>query len=232
MVYMPKYLNPYSKPEADCVKIPLKILKGEKAGTHLIPHYYLAPHKLMSYMYHNFKTSFQDTILCKECDMEEFWNTIAGGDPRLIQLASDHPEYKKKCVPIIIHGDGVPCTNNHSLDTISFESLLAKRGLGSNCSTLDYIFFITGVFTTTMESEDSLGSGKTKTEMWKFIVHSLRACYYGKWPEQDPLGKDFPARSMNHKQRGHEIMGGYVLVPWIIKGDMDFQINHFELPGH
>ena len=155
--------------------------------------------------------------------MEEFWNTIAGVDPRLIQLANDHPEYKKKCVPIIIHGDGVPCTNSHSLDTISFESLLAKRGLGSNCSTLDYIFFITGVFTQTMESEDSLGSGKTKTEMWKFIVHSLRACYYGKWPEQDPLGNDFPARSMNHKHRGHEIMGGYVLVPWIIKGDMDFQ---------
>ena len=232
MVYMPKYLKPYSKPEADCVKIPLKILKGEKTGTHLIPHYYLAPHKLMSYMYHTYKTSFQDTILGKEGAMEEFWNTIAGGDPRLIQLASDHPEYKKKCVPIIIHGGGVPCTNSHSLDTISFESLLAKRGLGSNCSTLDYIFFITGVFTQTMESEDSLGSGKTKTEMWKFIVHSLRACYYGKWPEQDPLGKDFPARSMNHKHRGHEIMGGYVLVPWIIKGDMDFQINHFEIPGH
>ena len=29
MVYMPKYLKPYSKPEADCVKIPLKILKRE-----------------------------------------------------------------------------------------------------------------------------------------------------------------------------------------------------------
>ena len=41
MVYMPKYLKPYSKPEADCVKIPLKILKGEKTGTHLIPHYLL-----------------------------------------------------------------------------------------------------------------------------------------------------------------------------------------------
>ena len=27
-------------------------------------------------------------------------------------------------------------------------------------------------------------------------------------------------------------MGGYVLVPWAIEGDMDFQINHVGFPGH
>ena len=232
MVYMPKYLKPYSKPEADCVKIPLKILKGEQTGTHLIPHYYLAPHKLMSYMYHSFHTTFQDTILGKENAMDEFWKTIADDDPRLIQLAKDHPEYSKTCVPIIIHGDGVPCTNSNSLDTISFESVFANSGMGSNCSTLDYIFFITGVFTQTMESEDILGLGKTKTQMWKFIMHSLKACYYCKWPEQDHLGNEFPVRSVNHKHKGQELMGGYVLVAWIIKGDMDFQTNKFEFQGH
>ena len=62
--------------------------------------------------------------------MEEFWSGIADDDPRLIQLVKDHPDYKKKCVPIIIHGDGVPCTNNHSLDASSFESILAKNRYG------------------------------------------------------------------------------------------------------
>ena len=104
--------------------------------------------------------------------------------------------------------------------------------MGTACSTLDYIFFITGVFTQTIDSENKHGYGKTKTQMWKLIVHSLRACYYGYWPDKDPLDKDFHSKSMNFKQRANEIMGGYVLVPWILKGDMDFQINHFEFPGH
>ena len=97
MVYMPKYLNPYTKPEADCVKIPLNILKGEKAGTHLIPHYYLAPHKLMSYMYHNFKISFQDTIYCNCCccciiwqDNARFRIVLYDGRPILCQSPGTH----------------------------------------------------------------------------------------------------------------------------------------------
>ena len=232
--YMSKYLHPHVQPQIDCVLIPLKILKGERLGTHLILHYYLAPHKLMSYMYKEFKNTFQDAILGQEGAMEEFWSGIADDDPRAIQLANDHPDYKTKCIPIIIHGDGVPCTNNHSLDTISFESILAKRNMGTACSTLDYIFCITGVFTQTIDNKDTNGLGKTKTQMWKCIVHSLKACYYGHWPDKDPLGNDFPVRSQNHRMGSirQEIMGGFVLVPWVIKGDMDFQINHFELPGH
>ena len=61
--FMNKYVHPIVQPEADCVKIPLKILKGEHTGTHNLHHYYLAPHKLMSFMYNNFKTAFQDKNL-------------------------------------------------------------------------------------------------------------------------------------------------------------------------
>ena len=146
----------------------------------------MAPHKLMSFMYNNFKTAFQVKILGHNGAMDECWSNIADDDPRLIQLAKDHPDYKRKCVPIIIHGDGVPCTNNHSLDAISFESVSAKRGMGTACSTLYYMFFITGVFTQTIDSVNANGLGKTKTQMWKRIMHRLRACYDGHWPEQDP----------------------------------------------
>ena len=180
-------------------------------------------------MSNKFKKAFKNEILGQDGSMEECWSNIADDDPRLIQLANDHPDYKKKCVPIIIHGDGVPCTNNHSLDAISFESILAKRGMGTACSTLDYMFFITGVFTQTIDSLNANGLGKTKTQMWKLIVHSIRACYFGFRPDKDPLDNEFPSsRSLNFKERGHELMGGYVLVPWILKGDMDFQINHFN----
>ena len=89
-----------------------------------------------------------------------FGSGVPHDDPRLIQLVQDHPDYKNKCVPIIIHGDGVPCTNNHSIDVISFESILAKRSVATACSTLDYMFFTTGVFTQTMESENYRKPGK------------------------------------------------------------------------
>ena len=69
LIYMKKYLHPIVQPEADCVKIPLKIQKGPNNGTHLLPHYYLAPHKLMSFMYNHFKTSFKDKILGPDCAM-------------------------------------------------------------------------------------------------------------------------------------------------------------------
>ena len=236
--YIGSYMKPIVQPQPDCVVIPLKLLKDGaklKKGTHLIPHYYLAPHKLMHFMYINFKKAFQDKVLGPDGAIEEFWSGVAADDPRLIQLAGHHPDFKRKCVPIIIHGDGVPCTNSHSLDVISFESLLAKKGMGTACSTLDYIFCITGVFTQTIDCDDqkpSHGLGKTKIQMWKFIVHTLRACYFGYWPDKDPMGNEFIKKTLNYRNRKLAIMGGYVLVPWVLKGDMDFQINHFEFPGH
>ena len=73
---------------------------------------------------------------------------IPEDDPRIVQLAADHPDYRQTCVPIVLHGDVVPCTNNNSLDTIAFESLIAKRSHAYSAfgaSTIDYIFFCTGV---------------------------------------------------------------------------------------
>ena len=233
--YMKKCLHPIVKLEQDCFKIPLKILKDSKVlktGTHLIPHDYLAHHKLLSFMCDKCKTCIQQNILGEDGAMEEFWSGVADDDPRLIQLKQDHPNHSKTCVPIIIHGDGVPCTNNHSLDAISFESILAKRGMGTACSTLDYMFCITGVFTQTIDSDNKTGLGRTNIQMWKLVVHSLRACYYGHVPETDPLDNESLGRTLNSKTKGDETMDGYVLVPWILKGDMDFQINHFEFPGH
>ena len=70
LTLMGNYLHPLVQPEGDCVKIPFQILKGEHTGTENLHHYYLAPHKLMSFMYNNVKTSVQDTILGHDGAME------------------------------------------------------------------------------------------------------------------------------------------------------------------
>ena len=136
----------------------------------------------------------------------------------------------------MLHGDGVPCTNNRSLDTISFESLVAKRSEAYSAigtSTIDDIFFCTGCFTQTMEADTRAGLGKTKIELWKPLVHSFRACYYGKWPLLDTKGQQYSnVDSVDYNMMDEFVAGGYKLVPWVLKGDMVFAINHFESPGH
>jgi hypothetical protein len=104
-------------------------------------------------------------------------------------------------------------------------------------SSLDYIFFMSGVFTQLMvkaEEAQDASLPLTKQEMWKPLVHSFRAMYSGVWPEQDPTGQDYPRVSENFTRgRGRErLAGGYKIVLWVNKGDMDFNINHYEQPGH
>ena len=233
--FMESYL-PFEHPKPDCVDIPLKILKGKDEGTHMLPQYYLQPHKLMHFLHKEFPSDFKRKLLGDDGAIEEFWSTIPADDPRIVQLAADHPDYKQKCVPIVLHGDGVPCTNNHSLDTISFESLVAKRSSSYSAigtSTIDYIFFCTGCFTQTMEAKPKDGMEKTKIGLWKPLVSSFRACYYGDWPLLDTQGHEFTdADSVDFKMRGKPLAGRYKFVPWVLKGDMDFAINHFEMPGH
>ena len=148
------YLSDVHMPCADTYQLPLKILKGPDKGVHMMPHHYMAPHVLISFIWNSFREDVKHKLLGTTGAMAEFWAGVPPTDPRLVQLRQDHPEYSKWCVPIVIHGDGVPCTKNHSLDTLSFESLLSKRSMDKHYSSVDYIFFMSGVFTQTMVSDD------------------------------------------------------------------------------
>ena len=84
-----------------------------------------------------------------------------------------------------------------------------------------------------METKPKDGMEKTKIGLWKPLVYSFRACYYGDWPLLDTQGHEFTdADSVDFKMRGKPLAGRYKFVPWVLKGDMDFAINHFEMPGH
>ena len=233
--FMQSYLHPVKLPTSNHVDMPLKILKGKHTGTHDLPHHFLPPHKLASFLYDSFRPQFEAKVLGAPGALEEFWSNVDVADPRLQKLSRVHPDYMTTCIPIVLHGDGVPCTNNNTLDCLSWESLTAKRRLTNACSTLDYIFFITGVFTQTMDNDPTAGSGreKTKFKMWEPVAHSLRACYDGHWPALDTDNNEFADHSsIDFQRRGEPVAGGYKLVVWVIKGDMDFNVNHFELPGH
>ena len=187
---------------------------------------------MANFIYTNFPADFKNKFLGNDNAMAEFWSGIPEDDPRIRKLKTDHRNYKETCIPIVLHGDGVPCTNSHSLDTISFESLLAKRSTGELSSSVDSIFFCTGLFTQTMTTEAFGGKEKSKREMWKPLVHSFRSAYYGIMPSHDSDGAAFVDGTDNFKLKDQPVAGKYKLVAWVLKGDMDFNVNHFEIPGH
>ena len=111
------YLSSVQMPCADAYQLPLKILKGPDTGVHTLAHYYMAPHVLMSYLHRAFPADFAHKIIGSRTALAECWAGVPSNDPRLVQLKADHPEYNKWCVPLVIHGDGVPCTKNDILSS-------------------------------------------------------------------------------------------------------------------
>ena len=70
----------------------------------------MAPDKTVSFMYEQFNAAFNSKLLGNYGNLQECWDGISDDDPRVAQLLKDHHDYKSKCIPLVIHGDGVPCT--------------------------------------------------------------------------------------------------------------------------
>ena len=179
----------------------------------------MPPHKLISFIYTNFEDEFKNHVLGDSGALAEFWSGVQADDPRLPQFVNDHPDYATTCVPMVLHGDGVPCTKNLTLDTLSLESFLAKRSQGELSHTIDYIVLMAGVFTQTMVgNDDESGLGITKVEMWKPLVHSMRALDYGARPREDPAGNEYIESSGDgYSKRGERVAGKYCSCPGLAK---------------
>ena len=82
------------------------------SGTHNIPHYFVQPHTLTNFIYMNFPADSKKKFLGNDNAMAECWSGMPEDDPRITKLKIDHRNYKETCIPIVLHGDGVPCTNS------------------------------------------------------------------------------------------------------------------------
>eukprot|EP00969_Alexandrium_andersonii_P351874 15436415-Alexandrium_andersonii.AAC.1 len=78
---------------------------------------------------------------------------------------------------------------------------------------MDHIFLMTGVFTKTCVQDSP--AGDTRTRVWNQLIKDLLVAESG----VDPVS-------------GKELAGGYFLVVWVLKADMEFFCNHYQLPGH
>ena len=165
-------------PKTTQVDIPIKLTKqvlgkdvAQKNGKVRMP--FLLPHVIFSYYFNFCRNLFNQLFLGPEGGadkLEAFWNAMEqNDDPRL----RDHPmksraNWKKKAVPIVVHGDAVPVisvgrSGTKSLDNLAWHSLLA-HGSSVFMKLLVYAIFVDNVI------KGTEGENVTMNEIWKVAL--------------------------------------------------------------
>ena len=150
--------------------------------------------------------------------VEQFWTEVEKTkDPRL----QDHPcksrNWKKRTIPIWLHGDGVEYAVRDSLMCWSWGPLM------TNFSPLETRFLISCFPKTATAPE-------TWCEIMQQVCWSLNALVQGTHPMHDAMGKPLKKGSPFYEQRGKALCSGYRAVVWSIQGDAEFFSNHLGLP--
>ena len=94
-------------------------------------------------------------------------------------FVADTADFKRRVVPISLHGDAVAVTKRLSLDILSWSSALA-----TGLSTKQAKMYITGVF------NKCIVEGTTQ-DMWSIIVWCLMPLMSGIWPSRNHNGNLF-----------------------------------------
>ena len=134
-------------PKASEMQLRMQITKGEDRGEQTLPHFWMPIHVWLWWLYSYAYQAFLDRMVGPAGALLDFWSKVDPADPRLEQIPRGKRRWEilsKFCIPIIIHGDGVPCTKRNSLEGISFQSTPALRNKFLN--TLESIFYISGLF--------------------------------------------------------------------------------------
>ena len=137
---------------------------------------------------------FTRFVGCVERDasarLSAFWNNVHGEDPRRGPLFHA-VNFATRCIPIGLHGDGVPCTKKDSLDVTSLFGIL---GIGTTSQIVCYqwsFFTKCKVNELTLLDFTSWVSGLTVDCGAEIILWSLLACETGFFPVTDHRGEPF-----------------------------------------
>ena len=145
----------------------------------------LLPHKYMAAMYKAYPIEFRDWVSGDGGAIEQFWASVNTNDPRI-----RHGQAGGKCIPLRIHGDGVPYGKGigRSLDVLSFSSMLSKPG-----NTWDVRFLMTALSNGCKTSPlkhgvDSMGP------IWNVLTWSFECLHAGTFPLLDENGEELTGR--------------------------------------
>ena len=164
---------------------------------------FILPHEWFAYLHNSFHGLFYKLFMGTNGAAEgkrklmAFWGTIKEDDPRRAALRADMA--KDRTIPGWIHGDGVPCTKNDSMEVCSWGSMLSK-----------WMWFASGYMNKACNKVARTGNkdNDTKVVFVKILTWSFRALAMGKFPMADWQGKPWPKGSQGDKVKNMDLAGG------------------------
>ena len=147
----------------------------------------LLPHELFSCIYRCYQKIWTTRIYPGEATCRKFWRSVRqhpfftdSGSP-----LTRRPDFETKCIPLAVHGDGVPITGIGKgwTKTATMWSWYSLIGSGLTGSMLFYIWMMFDAL------RDGTLSEGTLEEYFALLRWSLLILYEGTWPSKDHRGK-------------------------------------------
>ena len=160
--------------------------------------------------------------LCiKSCFRKHLWHQqpgeLLGSNAHGRQKAEGHPmlkkhNWKRRCIPLLLHADAAEFQSTDSLMTVSFRGLLSSEpGMEEHLWIFSY-----------PKSCTAHGENGTEHTLYSWVAWSLKALLENKWPDTDPFGYELQPPHPLFPRVGKEILpNNYFAVLFGFMGDME-----------
>ena len=181
----------------------------------------LLPHELFAALYHNHRDAFTKRMLGGDpANIAKWWTAMHNHPGYVAHPLKDRANHMQKCVPLALHGDGVPVTGvgkawGKSAEGYGWSSMI---GVGT---TVDVYFLIWIMYTKLIVRSPGLDSSKT---FFRKLRWSLYWLFLGLWPARDEH-----ETAIVGGKAGEPLAGGYYAALFCLKGDLDHMFKAYQL---
>ena len=189
----------------------------------------LYPHLMFASLYHHFRAAFFDRLVPDVKGLESFWNNVSSTEQYKDHPLRHKPNHKRRCIPLFLHGDAVPCTGvgkswSKLLDIWSWGSLMTLDGKTMLTNFLIFSFY------TMLQTHAA--DEKTYETFWIALCWSLECLYIGKHPYSHWDGVAYGKGTPEGKLAGTWLADGWFGALWCIIGDLDYFHAQLNLRHH
>ena len=190
----------------------------------------MLPHELFAAMYSYDKDLFVEKMCGGSVEeIGKFWEQMKGHPAYEGHPVHLRANFKERCIPLALHGDGVAVTGINkkwakSCDAFSWKSVLS-RGSTISCNYLIWLFFwLLSVKAGGMNTWDRFVKKLSWSFYWLFV---------GKFPDKDEFGTLYDKDSDDGKRAGKDLADGFYACLWLLLGDLEYLAKAWGLanPG-
>ncbi len=203
-------------------------IKKPPKSTIKTEHAVIWPHELFAALFQHHSDEFIARILGGSvCNIKKFWDQMRDHPAYTGHPLASRKDHKEKCIPISLHGDGVPIAGigkswGQSVDAYSWNSLL---GTGTTVFT-NFLIYLMYQRLIIKHANFNVFEKFVKKLCW-----SLYWLFVGRWPDRDENGVYYATGSKEFNKRRTPLAGGYYCVLWILRGDLEHMTKAWGLPA-